>query len=91
MGMSRSALANLLKSRNPRIELLVALSQSVEYNLLEFYISLMPERLRGTTETRKLQEQLDQMEEEKETLQQKLEASERERELLLSLLQGQRR
>lgn len=88
LGMSSATLNGLLKGRNPRIELLLALSQGLEFNLLDLYLPLLPERLRQTNETRALQAQLEQLQEEKNAVQQKLEASEREREMLLSILKG---
>lgn len=88
LGLSSSALAYLTKGRNPRIELIVALSEALEFNLLDLYLRLLPERLRATTETRLLEQQLNHSQQEKNALQQELDLVKRERDLLLSLMQG---
>lgn len=87
IGISSSALAALIKGRNPRIELLLALSEALEFNLLDLYMRLLPERLRATTETRQMAEQMAEMQRQKEALRQELDSVKRERDLLLSLMQ----
>lgn len=88
LGMSSPTLTGMIKGRNPRIELLLALSEALQVNLFDLYLRLLPEHLRATTETRQLQEQLDQMTKEKDALEAKLTNAERERELVLSLMRG---
>ncbi len=90
LGLPQATLANLLKSRNPRIELLLALSEGLEHNLLSLYLPLLPERLRETDETRALREKVEQLEEEKQALQLKIESYEREREMMQAFMKMKR-
>lgn len=91
MGRSQSGMVKLFQGRNPRVAMLVALCEALQFNFFDTYMRQLPEHLRSTTESRLLQEQLEQMQAEKDALQLKLEVTEREREVFLSLLQGQRK
>lgn len=87
LGTSSATLAALLKGRNPRIEMLLALSEALEFNLLDLYMRLLPERLRATTETRQMAEQMEGLQQEMDALRHELDSVKRERDLLLSLMQ----
>ncbi|MCF8278448.1 MAG: hypothetical protein K9J17_17100 [Flavobacteriales bacterium] len=91
MGVTSSNLNDRTKGRNPRIEMLLALSEALEYNLLDFYLRLLPERLRSTTETRQLEQQIEELQAQHLALKQELESTTRERDLLFSLMQAPRK
>jgi len=88
IGITQPGMVRMLKGRNPRVAQLMALCNALQYNLFDVYVRQLPEHLRTTTETRQLQAQLEQVQQERDAMQQELEAVKRERDLLLSIMKA---
>jgi len=78
LGVARSTLRRRLQSGDVNAALLIAFSEQLGVNLLEFYLPCLPEQLRITGRERKLREKIEALQRENQKLNEKM-AMEREK------------